>query len=151
MVNESQCWFCSVNVGWHRVDIWKNFISLILILILHIFTISLISYPNPNTFLHSLLSPYPILYLNLSSHPLSILHLSISIPIPLIPLSSYLLLLSYTLYYLTKKILLGRYESGIELRIELRTKDWGSRGDYCLSLKSNIWVWSWMFEFGLKG
>ena len=96
--NESQCWFCSVNVDWHRVDIWKNFISLILILILHIFTISLISYPNPHP-----LTPLP--------------HISLI-------LLSTLLLLSYTLLH---SIISCKEDIVRLLRVRDRVKDWGLR------------------------
>ena len=133
MVNESQCWFCSVNVGWHRVDFWKNFISLILILILHIFTISLISYPDPHPH-----TPLP--------------HISLI-------LLSTLLLLSYTLLHsiisykedIVRSLWVRDWVKDWVKDLGSRIKDWGLWGDYCLSLKSNIWVWSWMFEFGLKG
>ena len=83
----------------------------------HIFTISLISYPILNTSLHSLLSPYPVLYLHISPHPLSILYLSISIPIhPSYPLI-------YSTITLIHSILSYKEDIVKLLRIELRIED----------------------------
>ena len=84
----------------------------------HIFTISLISYPILNLSLHSLLSPYPVLYLHISPYPLSIL------VYPTYPLALLSTLLS-PLYTLLHSILSYKEDIVRLLRIELRSKDGG--------------------------
>lgn len=118
MVNESQCWFCSGNVGCRMLIFEKILREKYLILI--------------PTHPHTPLLPY--LYPNPPISSLILLHSY------LLYYYSYTLLHSRIHYHLTKKILLGCYGIGIGLRIE----GWllfEFKVKY-LSLELNVWVWT---------